>query len=296
MNTQRTPPVQTAENAGRSNSNDPSSSRSKRPRPIDSPGKAGDSDNQDEIMSMLTTWKTEQESVLSRLITDVSEIKTEIKQVHKTNTEIEKTLEFVCKNYEDMKLRVENLEKQQEERHKHIEKLEDRVEELERNARSTCLEIRGIPEKPNETKNDLLSIIDNVQSKLKLEVERGFIRNIYRARGKPNGDRPIVMDVTTPIKKYNIFQAVKKYNHHHINDRLNTAAIGLQGKKNPIYFSDFLTPKARRLYFLARDMAKNNGYRFCWCINGKIFMRKAEGSSAIAITSEQQLEDMKQKK
>ncbi|KOB51939.1 Uncharacterized protein OBRU01_26845, partial [Operophtera brumata] len=57
--------------------------------------------------------------------------------------------------------------------------------------------------------------------------------------------------------------AVKKYNQHHINDRLNTAAIGLQGKKNPIYVSDFLTPKARRLYFLARDVARSNGYRFC---------------------------------
>lgn len=290
MSIQRTPPAATDKTT-----NTP---RSKRPRPTDSPEMEDEVEiqNQSQIMAMLTSWKTEQEMILSRIISDVAEVKAEIKEVHKTNCEIEKTLEFVCKNYDDLKLRVDSLEKRREERDNHIEKLEDKIEELERNSRSTSIEIRGIPVKQNETKSDLLSFVDNLHNKLKLEVEHGFIRNIYRTKGKPNGDRPIVMDVTTPIKKYNILKAVKEYNFHHTGDKLNTTAIGLAGKKCPIYLSDFLTPKAKRIYFLARDVAKNNGYRYCWCTNGKIFLRRSEGSSPISITSEAQLEDLKQTK
>lgn len=297
MSTHRTP---TTQNDGVSvnSSSSVRGTSNKRPRTVQSPTSDSETEmhSQDPIMVMLTNWKTEQESVLAKLINDVAEIKSDIQQVHKTNSEIEKTLEFICKNHEELKNKVDSLEKNQEDRNKHIEKLEDRIEELERNARSTYLEIRGIPEKSNETKNDLLSIMDNVHNTLKLEVERGFIRNIYRARGKPNAERPIVMDVTTPLKKYQLLQAVKKYNQNHINDRLNTTAVGLGTRKIPIYFSDFLTPKAKRLYFLARDVSKTHNYRFCWSINGKVFMRKSEGCTAINITSEQQLEDLKGKK
>ncbi|KOB73180.1 Zinc finger DNA binding protein [Operophtera brumata] len=290
MNTQRTPPAAAATDK---TTNTP---RSKRPRPIYSPEKVDEVENQCEIMAMLTSWKSEQEAVLSKIISDVAEIKAEIREVHKTNSEIEKTLDFVCKNYEDLKIRVECLEKRREERDNHWDKLEDKIEELERNARSTSIEIRGIPVKQNETKGELLSIVDNLHNKIKVQVERGFIRNIYRTKEKPNGERPIVMDVTTPIKKYNILKAVKEYNYHHIGDKLNTMAIGLEGKKAPIYLSDFLTLKAKRIYFLAREVAKSNGYRYCWSTNGKIFLRKAKGSPLISITSEVQLEDLKQKK
>lgn len=290
MNTQRTPPIESGTEKSIA------TPRGKRPRPIYTPEKNDEIGNQNEIMAMLTAWKTEQQSILAKLISDVAEIKTEIKEVHKTNSEIEKTLEFVCKNYEELKIRVEGLEKRREERDSHIDKLEDKIEELERNARCTSIEIRGIPAKQNETKSELLSIVDNLQNKLKLEVERGFIRNIYRTKGKPDGERPIVMDVTTPMKKYNILKAVKDYNYHHIGDKLNTVAIGLEGKKSPIFLSDFLTPKAKRIFFLAREVAKSNGYRYCWSTNGRIFLRKAEGSLPISITSEVQLEDLKQAK
>ncbi|KOB76810.1 Angiotensin-converting enzyme, partial [Operophtera brumata] len=36
-------------------------------------------------------------------------------------------------------------------------------------------------------------------------------------------------------------------------------------------------------------------YDFCWSASGRIFLRKAVGSAPIIITSEQQLEDLKQK-
>ncbi|KOB69604.1 hypothetical protein OBRU01_18146 [Operophtera brumata] len=70
--------------------------------------------------------------------------------------------------------------------------------------------------------------------------------------------------------KTSILQAVKTHNAANTTDRLNTK---------------FLTQKARRLYFLARDRAKICRYDFCWSASGRIFLRKAVGSAPIVITS-----------
>ncbi|CAG9122369.1 unnamed protein product [Plutella xylostella] len=87
-------------------------------------------------------------------------------------------------------------------------------------------------------------------------------------------------------------KAAKAHNKQHSDRRLCAADIGYKGLNTPVYISEALTNKVRRLFFLARDFAKNQGYKFCWTSNGRVFLRKTPDSTHIEIKEESQLMSM----
>lgn len=261
------------------------SQRNKRPCPSNSPG---DSKSSDDMSASLPNKQEEILTLLTKVLTEITEIR-------KSHSEIQKSLEFYTNKCDEMQNRLLVLEAEKVTRETYICSLENRFEEVDRHARSTCLEIRGVPSKPTETKQDLCGFVEKLQSKIKVNGQDNTIKDIYRIKGKPNGERPIVVDFTTTLTKTSILQAVKKYNAANTTDRLSTSSLGMDCTKSPVFVSEFLTPKARRHYFLARDVAKICEYDFCWTANGRVFLRKAVGTAPIVITSEQQLEDLKQK-
>ncbi|KOB67811.1 hypothetical protein OBRU01_16718, partial [Operophtera brumata] len=238
----------------------PPTQRTKRHCPSNSPSTSHADSKLDEEMS--TQIPNKQEEILTLL----TKVLSEITEIRKSHSDMQKTLEFYTKTCEEMQERLVALEDEKVMRETYIRNLENRFEEVDRHARSTCLEIRGVPSKPTETKQDLCGLVGKLQDKLKVNGQLNTIKDIYRIKGKPNGDRPIVVDFTTTIMKTSILQAVKTHNAANTTDRLNTK---------------FLTQKARRLYFLARDRAKICRYDFCWSASGRIFLRKAVGSAPI---------------
>ncbi|CAH2093521.1 unnamed protein product [Euphydryas editha] len=56
-----------------------------------------------------------------------------------------------------------------------------------------------------------------------------------------------------------------------------------------------LTAKGARLYFLARDLAKSQNYKFCWTSYGRIYVRKNENSPVIVIKNENHVNSLMQK-
>jgi hypothetical protein len=47
-----------------------------------------------------------------------------------------------------------------------------------------------------------------------------------------------------------------------------------------------LTPRNKKLLFIARQAGQNKGYKFVWVRGGKIFARKDQGEVLIRIQSE----------
>lgn len=191
--------------------------------------------------------------------------------------------------------RVQSLEREKALYITRVQILENKQEESDRFLRSTCLEIRGIPSQPRETKQDLCTIVEKLHKSMNVDVKLNTIKDIYRIRGKLKEEQPIVVYFTSTITKTCTLQAVKKFNAANTTNRLNTNTLGIDGKKTPVYVSEFLTPLSRRLFFLARDVAKSHNFDFCWTANGRVFLRKGEGSPAIIVRNEQHLADLKQK-
>lgn len=147
-----------------------------------------------------------------------------------------------------------------------------------------------------ETKSDLYNMVNKIYNAMGIEYSLPNLRDVYRLPSKASiSYSTVVTDFSNTLIKDKFLRAVKAYNKDHAEKQLNTYHLGLEGAENPIYISDHLTPKAKRLLFLARDYAKTENYSYCWSTNGKVFLRKKEGVPLIVIKSEDTLQELKEK-
>ncbi|VVC98073.1 unnamed protein product [Leptidea sinapis] len=62
--------------------------------------------------------------------------------------------------------------------------------------------------------------------------------------------------------------------------------IYVNGPCNPVFISENLSPQTKRLHYITTDYAKSNGFKYCWVTNGKIFLRRQDGTGLILIKNE----------
>ncbi|KAG7298038.1 hypothetical protein JYU34_018802 [Plutella xylostella] len=218
---------------------------------------------------------------------------TALNNIQKTTTEIEKSLNCLTVEHEEIKLQMDNMEKECKDNHSYILILEDKIEDLQRDSRNTSIEIKNVPLKQNETNQDLTQLVLNLAKHVNVGLNPADVRNVYRVHGKREGNKQIIVELSsTPLKK-SMLTGVKSYNNRNKGNKLNASHLGLKDCSTPVYMAEYLTPKANRLYFLARDLTKTNAFRFCWTSNGRIFVRKEECAPAILIRSEHQIQSLK---
>lgn len=242
-----------------------------------------------EIKQMFQNFSAQQEQKYNSLLATVTEIKNQY-------TELHKSLAFVSAGYDEIKLQLHKLETDNADKMVYIQSLEEKIENFDVLSKSSCIEIRNIPESKGENKSTLSDIIINTGKKLDIEINKSEIRDVYRLKPKVranNNANTLVVDLTTIIKKDDILQAYRTYNRNHKNSRLCTTDINLDCTSNPIFMSEHLTYKKKRLFYQARDFAKLNNIQFCWISYGKIYMRKIEGQPATRINTEADLKIVK---
>ncbi|XP_059045659.1 uncharacterized protein LOC131841358 [Achroia grisella] len=262
--------------------------RSKRRR-----GSPEDKYPSDDIKNMMSEWKESQNTILNKLVADVAVIKLQNSEIKESNKDIEKSLEFISYQYEDMRKKVELLENERKCHITQIAVLENKVEEMQRTLKSSSIEIRNLPIlKMKKTKEELCNIVQNTCRAINAGVSNKDIKDVVVLNER--GDKStIVAEFTTSVLKYDVIRSAKEYNKKNPSNRLNTTHIGLDGQISAIYISESLTRKARRLFYLARDVAKSENYKYCWSNNGKIYLRKSEDSRHIEIKDETQLTELK---
>lgn len=116
---------------------------------------------------------------------------------------------------------------------------------------------------------------------------RTYVWNVFRIKTKAI-NAPIIVELTTVHCKENLLTSFKKFNKDKQN-KLNTEHLRIQGTSIPIYISENLTAKTKRLFFLARGAASHLDFKFCWTSRGKVFLRRNEGSPHILVQTEQDI-------
>lgn len=155
------------------------------------------------------------------------------------------------------------------------------------------MEIRNIPKLKTESKDDLCNAVKKIGTSLNLQIQSADIKDVYRPFAKPGvAVKPIVVDFTSVLTKDNFLKNMKKLTLQEKSDKLNSGLFG-EYPQNPIYISECLTPKGRRLFFLARDFANSYHYAYCWTSYGKIYLRQKEGMPHIRIEEEADLARLK---
>lgn len=241
-----------------------------------------------DMKKMFQDFKLQQEENLKKF---QNSLFSTIEDIKKQNGEIRTSLEFLTKQYDEINLKIDKMEKDKRDYNMCIEKLEERIETFEKKLKASSLEIRNIPTRRAESKDDLLDLITKLSLTLKVPLGGADVRDVYRLNTKPEAIKPITIEFSTVILKEKFLLAFKNYNKEHRgSDRLSTKNLQLDGTAQPIFVSEALTFKCKKLFYQAREFAKANSYAFCWTSYGKVYLRKKEGAPFTYVKSEKSFE------
>lgn len=201
-------------------------------------------------------------------------------------SEVQKSVDFMSSKYDELLAQFSALHDEHQADRKRISLLEQKIEYMERNNKTTTIEIKNIPMKKAENNIDLYRVVEKTASILNIPLQQNDVKNVYRVNTSNPSNKPIVTEFTTIFKKDEIVNAVKQFNKKNHGDMLSTKHLLLDGPEKPVYVSDCLTFKTKKLYAMARQFAKTNNWKYCWISRGSVYLRKADGLPSSRIGEE----------
>lgn len=245
-----------------------------------------DSDSPGIIEEMFSKFSLEQSVRFNQLQTTIASLKTQ-------NEELTHSVEHMSNRYDEFLSKISQLEAGRREDKKVINLLEERIEHLERKSKSTGVEIRNVPLKAGETKDELCKMVQKVGETIGVDINQSAVKDIYRLKSKDSSN-PIIIELTSALVKDNIMENVKAFNKNKkAGEKLNTSHLGFPAPIKPIFIAESLTAKSQRLFYLARTFQKENNYKFCWTSHGIIYLRKNEKAPHIKISSERDINGLR---
>ncbi|CAG4932788.1 unnamed protein product [Parnassius apollo] len=222
-----------------------------------------------------------------------------INQIADQNCDTQKSLSFMSEKYDHLFEKLKTMEEERLNDKKTIQTLEDKIELLEKRSRATAVEIRNTPRiyqqnnRP-ESKTDLCDIVKILAKAVNCSLQESDIRDVYRIPSKHETSRPIILDLNSVIKKEALLNAIKEFNRNKgKGEKLNTSHLNLPGTSKPIYVSEALTHKTQKLFFVAREFAKEYNFTYCWTSRGVIYLRKDEKQPYVRVDHEKELQSLK---
>lgn len=205
------------------------------------------------------------------------------------NQDIQKSISMLTMQNENLQVELKQLKQENNDFKQKVSTLENQLEQMELKCCKTMIEIRNLPKAENENKKDLTTIVQNIGKTTGLEtpLKDCDIKDIYRRKSNA-----VVVDFTSVPRKEAVMSCYKKYNRSQRDNKgkpLQTAHINLAGPSRPIYISEFLTTRTKRLFFLARETLKNKNIAACWTVHGKVYIKTEENATPIRINSESEL-------
>ncbi|KOB52217.1 Uncharacterized protein OBRU01_26306 [Operophtera brumata] len=236
--------------------------------------------------SVLASEQNKKLEVLQSTLTEIKE----------RNSEFCKSLDFLALKYEELSGKLERSENDRQDERLYIQSLENKIEQLERQSKGSTVEIRNLTKKSGtESKDDLCDLVKEVGKALKSPIQSFDIYDVYRNNTKGDAIKPITVEFNSVMAKNRFILSFKKFNKDHKPDNLNSKHLHLEGAEKRVFISEALTQKARKLFFLSREFAKENDFNFCWTAYGQIYLRKREGMQHIRVKDAMDLDKLKPK-
>lgn len=237
-----------------------------------------------EMNSLIDNWGKLQQAQMEKLFPIITAVK-------ESNSNIEQSISFLAEQNVEFQKKIESLKVELKKRDEQILILENKLEETERQQKKTTIEIRNVPLKGQESREDLINIVSSLAKNLDTDINKSDIRDIFKTK-KNAAKKTIIVELNSTIVRDNILQSAKKFNVRNQN-QLSAKHLDLKKEPDvPVFLSESLTLKASRLFFLARDLKKSKNYKYCWTAFGHVYLRKDDTSSVIQITNEAQVQNL----
>ncbi|KAG7297044.1 hypothetical protein JYU34_002548 [Plutella xylostella] len=257
--------------------------RIKRRREEDSIGMTELSTFRDEMMKSMAALFANSDKKICQMVSS-------LKEVQESNRGIVDSISLLTEQNKLLQDKILSLESQRREDSEYISLLENKIEDLQMSNRKANFELKNVPRKNNESKEDLIEMVVQLSNTVGCEITKKDIKDIYRVRGKTDSSRntPIIVETGSTLTKSELMKMCKLFNIKH-KSKLTAKHLGFRKDEDvPIFISENLTSKGARLHFLARDLVKSKNYKFCWTAYGKVYVRRDENSQIINIKSEAQ--------
>ncbi|KOB78734.1 Uncharacterized protein OBRU01_01339 [Operophtera brumata] len=183
----------------------------------------------DNLNKLFATSMSQQESKLADVMSVVNEIRQQ-------NADIRMSVDFLSEEYNDLKKKLIAMDIERKDQILYIKSLEDKVESMERNSRSTGLELRNFTQKAGENESDLSELVMKIGEKLQTPVEQLEIKDVFRTKSKAE-NKPIIVEFTSVIKKEAILESLKKFKRDR-KGLLESSSFGIHGLSTRVFISE----------------------------------------------------------
>lgn len=223
--------------------------------------------------------------------------------LNKSVEEAKELLNFTSQKYDALLERLTAYEKENKElrnENKIMKKALDNLEssfkslnkatnDLEQYTRRECVEIRGVPQYPDESTN---LIVEQVGKVIGVEITDKDISVSHRLpatktnKSKKPGPSPIIVKFVRRDMKDAFYRARTKLKG------MTSKDLGFTNEQR-VFISESLTPMNRELFNEALKVKKDLNFKFIWTSNGRVFLRVSEESPVIFISSRDDLVKVK---
>lgn len=259
-----------------------------------------------EMKSMFTDFvaiQTQHNSKIDSLYSALEDIRSQNSlitsqnaEIRTQNSEIQQCVQFLSDKYDDAILKINNLEAECNSNQKTMKSLELKIDYLERNLKTSTIEIKNIPSSNPENRETLTESLVRLGSIINQPIPPSEIKQIFRLRGKKETVGTVIVEFSSTSTKEQFLRSTRIYNKHNLENRLSTTHLHATGPSKPIYVSEALTSAAKRLHYLAREFVKTSEYEQCWTTNGKVYVREREGLPSRLIKAEEDLAKLRKQK
>lgn len=158
-----------------------------------------------------------------------------------------------------------------------VQSLKSSLNELEQFSRNCNIELSGIPEATSE---NLTRILQSVATDIGYDKPL-IIAKVHRVPSRAGNIRPIVCQFNLRSDRDEFIRLARGKRDLDIKSLCDSFISARY------YVNDHLTRHNKYLLFKAKQYREENqDFKFVWCRDGKIFMRKNEKSKAIRIVEE----------
>lgn len=225
--------------------------------------------------------KTEQDllcmfNTLNGKLDDLMELKSTVQKIESSvdmmSSQYDKILEHMHKQDKELaqlKKRMHAVESQQQTLE--TGKIRQDLDELEWQSRKLNLEFHGIPFTDDE---DPLSKVNAVAAKMQVPaLAASDVVSIHRL----------------PTSRDRVPAIIVRFANQSIKDAFLEKRNELKKMKDQCFILENLTKKNKALLAATKEWARNNGFKYAWHRNGKIFLRQKDGERAVMVRKEDDL-------
>lgn len=200
------------------------------------------------------------------------------------NEDLRNKLEYQEKVNREMKKEIRLLKENQSNMERDVQILKNERNKREQNKLSNNIIISGLPAL-GESEEENKKLVIEVGRRLKVDI------GVNDLACGPIGKREktqLKVSFTKNEIKNKIMEAKR-------NTQLDSTHLGFSEKKT-VYINHDLTFENQQLFKKTRDFKRQMNYKFAWISDGKILLKKNEGSKTIEVDSEEKLNKLEKPK